>query len=465
MKKWILFSVVLFAAAIAAHAQSIPNGDFESWNSKVYSNPDSSWYTSNDQTLAVDDSLTVWKVAGIVGQAIHIQTAIVGTDTLGAYITNSNGDPRKGIGGMPYTQKPTALVGFYRCNIMTGDSGAIIVLFKNSGTIIAAPGKLAFTGSTSTFTAFTIPIPALPLTPDTVIIAATSSNLINNNIGLKSGSWLELDQLTFTGTGITEGIVNGSFDAWVSNTFDLLTGWHTQPGGQRGNGVTKISSGAYSGSYAVMLQTLAGDNNPNTAQVCNGLFTKNSGPHGGLPYTKTADTLTGYYKYTAVGTDTGQIFVELSKSGSNVGGNTFYCLPKSTWTYFQIPFSASSTPDTILVDLVSSSWNTPNVGSMLYLDKVQLKSQPLNVNIINSGAGIVSIYPNPVNDVLHLKLNNKLEGTSELKIVDMSGKVVFRQNFDALTTVDIPVHQLSAGIYFYEINNNGAVIHDKFTKQ
>ncbi|MBA3827336.1 MAG: hypothetical protein H0X33_00215 [Taibaiella sp.] len=158
MKKIVLFSILLIACN-NGWGQSLPNGDFELWHTTSYNNPDSGWYTSNIQSLTAEDSITVWKVPGVVGQAMHIQTAIVGSDTLMAYITNSlQGDPIKGQGGMPYAQKPTALTGFYKCNVKAGDTAGIIVLFKKAGTIIAPPFKLAITGSTAAYTAFTIPL-------------------------------------------------------------------------------------------------------------------------------------------------------------------------------------------------------------------------------------------------------------------------------------------------------------------
>lgn len=462
MKNSLLFTILLVASNLA-FGQSIPNGDFESWTTKAYYSPDSGWYTSNVQSLSKEDSLTVWKVPGSVGQAIHIQTAIVGTDTLQAYISNTAGDPTRGQGGMPYSQKPTALTGYYKCNVIAGDTGGIIVIFKKAGAIIGTPAQLAFIGNVSTYTAFSVPI-TLGVTPDSMIIAATSSNLLNNNIGLQSGSWLELDQLAFTGPGITQGIVNGSFDSWSATSSDKPNGW--QSGSSRNTTNVGKTTDHYSGSYALMLQTEVGGSNPSVAEVTTGQVSDSFGPRGGLPYTKMTDTLTGYYKYTTSGTDTGHVFLYVSKSGVNIGGNSYNCLPTSTWTYFQIPFSASITPDSLRVDIVSSSWTSAVPGSTLYIDKLQLKSQPLSINHVNSGVGFVSIYPNPVGDVLHLNLNNNIQGDIELRLYNVTGKLVLSNNYTPTNnSISVPVSQLAGGVYFYEIKNNGIVISDKFVKQ
>jgi len=181
--------------AMNSKAQDCPNGDFESWALYPYSNPDSAWYTSNIQSLAKADSLTVWPVTGHVGQAIHIQTAIIGTDTLQAYVINTLGDPKNGSGGVPFSQQPTAITGYYRYNMVGNDSALMIIEFKKSGAVISTT---QFTyrnvsGSMPTFTAFSFPLASIPVAPDSVIIGLASSNL--QGTGIQSGSWVEIDQL------------------------------------------------------------------------------------------------------------------------------------------------------------------------------------------------------------------------------------------------------------------------------
>src|SRR5947209_4417046 len=126
--------IVLLAITVIygkrANAQACPNGDFENWTTHSYDQPDTGWFTSNPQSLGMHDTLTVWKVPGYSGQAIHIQTAIIGTDTMQAYIVNTPGDPSSGMGGVPYSQQPTAIAGYYRYNLPGNDSAALWVIFK-----------------------------------------------------------------------------------------------------------------------------------------------------------------------------------------------------------------------------------------------------------------------------------------------------------------------------------------------
>ena len=471
MKQLLLLTLPLLAMQLHvnnAQAQACPNGDFENWNVKAYSQPDSMWYTSNPKSLSQADSLTVWPVTGFSGQAIHIQTAIVGTDTLQAYISNTNSDPQSGKGGVPYSQQPTAITGYYRYNMVAGDSATIIVVFKKSGTPIALNTyKISnATGSVSTFTQFSLPLSTLAIAPDSVIVAAASSNVMANIF--HSGSWLELDQVEFT---TSQPLPGGSFNTWMPDTLFAPVSWAVGQSGQNGNGVLR-SPLHYSGNYSIELTSQAsggGGGGPvSTAQITTGVFSPNSGTVGGLPYTLTTDTLTGYYMYTPAGTDTAGIQVNLYHTGSMVGGNGYYFFAAPSWTYFSIPFSASSTPDTMRIDVKSGSFFATVPGSVLHLDYMQLKSHPLPpvaVNNIGSASGKVIAYPNPANDVLNISYDNTPAPMSA-KLYDVMGKTLDSRNYTTPTSIiSFPVAYLPSGLYFYEVTINGNTTRGKFLKK
>ena len=74
---------------------------------------------------------------------------------------------------------------------------------------------------------------------------------------------------------------------------------------------------------------------------------------------------------------------------------------------------------------------------------MKLKIDKLKILYIN-----VSVYPNPVSDIL--QINGKY---SEINIFDLYGKLVLSSN--AKKTIDIS--ELSNGIYLVKINNNKIV--------
>lgn len=70
----------------------------------------------------------------------------------------------------------------------------------------------------------------------------------------------------------------------------------------------------------------------------------------------------------------------------------------------------------------------------------------------------VTVYPNPAQDVAHLKID--LQATQKLSItlIDMQGRVVYNTGMATYNTgsniVSIPTEKLSAGMYIYNISND-----------
>jgi len=94
-----------------------------------------------------------------------------------------------------------------------------------------------------------------------------------------------------------------------------------------------------------------------------------------------------------------------------------------------------------------------------------------NVVSVNAAEDKVTwaIYPNPVNDILHLVYegNNIIKGVINVIIQDMAGKIFIR--FRAASTnrkLEIPVSQLRKGIYLVQISiMNQIVMNQQFVKQ
>ena len=85
------------------------------------------------------------------------------------------------------------------------------------------------------------------------------------------------------------------------------------------------------------------------------------------------------------------------------------------------------------------------------------------VSFDNGGKFIVNIYPNPVADILNVRLTNG--EAKQIRIVSTLGKVLYSTEVIAANGVtQIPVSNLSKGTYFVEVitNNNRAV--EKFIK-
>lgn len=81
---------------------------------------------------------------------------------------------------------------------------------------------------------------------------------------------------------------------------------------------------------------------------------------------------------------------------------------------------------------------------------------------------ICQIYPNPTNELLHLKFTTKSDkGPIKVIVKDMSGKVVKRRDYNnGMSEIDLNVSELTRGIYFLTIDfSSGEVFSEKFVKE
>ena len=460
MKKLLLISVLLLQ--IKLYGQAVPNGTFESWNSVPYSDP-AGFISGNLRDLQMIGSASVTQVTGYSGSAVRIQTNITGADTSDSYIINTDNpcsEPSEWTGGVPYSQQPTAITGYYRYNLPGNDTALMIVIFRKNGVHIGDNYiQIRGTGSQSTWASFSFPVTCAGV-PDSLIFAAASSNKITNQ-GVQNGSFLELDNLGFAGT--TQVFPDATFENWTSKSYDNVPGWEAW-----GDGVSK-STTSYAGTYAIRLETIGsacGD--INSSGITTGHMTSNNGPAGGIPYTNTNDTLCGYYKYTPLGNDTAGIYVSLTNNGTSVGGNNMWLTAASVYTYFELPFQAGIVPDTIRIDVQSSEWpvSISNSGSVLYLDDLYLKSSPLGIFEDRFIKPEIIAFPNPVKDILTISFKNTINSYVTPVVYDVAGQQVDIDDFkiDA-NHIEMKVENLAPGIYSFEVQTKNGNIRDRFVKQ
>ena len=99
-------------------------------------------------------------------------------------------------GGVPYTQKPATLKGWYKYNPTGNDTALISVWFQKDGQNFGG-GKLELNSHKQIWTLFEVPLNYQPdITPDTMNIMF-SSTIAKNNIPV--GSSLEIDHIWFEG--------------------------------------------------------------------------------------------------------------------------------------------------------------------------------------------------------------------------------------------------------------------------
>jgi hypothetical protein len=395
MKKH-LFTVIAILASLVLSSQSIPNGGFEAWNTTSYENP-LNYQTSNlGNDNGVQSPVNAVKTTDAYhgNYAIKLTTTLStnGADTSFAYF--ANGDPGKTPpgGGFAFNQLATGIRFHYKSNIMPNDSSLIIVMFKKAGVSIGNY-IYAISATHTTYTLFSKTFsPALPMAPDSVVIGMASSYPFGSNPQPIPGNMLQVDSISFTGVSSQPADLNGDLELWQTISNSQIFGWDINGQNQGGNYRT---TDAYSGTYALELQTQTpsfGGGGVSAAFATSGRFTNNGPPRFGYPYNKQIDTLVFFYKYLpADPNDSAHIDLVFSVNGVNNYGLQKYMHVSGGYQMVQIPFNVPTAPDTLLINLASSTYSTypipaSYIGSDLKIDNMYLKSQKIPVANFNMQA-------------------------------------------------------------------------------
>lgn len=465
-KHLLLFSLVYIAFTAYGQTYSIPNGNFETWNPVTYDYPQNYPYTSNYDLLYRYQTPMPSNVVKITpayhgSYAVQIKTVASGADTAIGYFINTNpqnGDPGSWRGGIPYTQTPTGITGFYKYNKVTGDSATIFVVFSKGGNHLQTY-MFNFGGNHTDYVQFNFALnPPLSQAPDSVIFGVTSSNIMVNQNGV-AGSILTIDNVSFTGVISQPTMMNGDFEAWESLTTYKPSDWYI-------NGESSAISqttDAKKGDYAIKLVTyLSTDKNNNpmarAGQIATGYYPNNCGNNcielGGHKYSQQNDALTFWYKYYPSADDSAIVFLNFKKNGNNVDWRSKTLHASADYQFVEIPFNLGQVPDTVIVNIQSSYWNdtlVSSVGSYLIIDELQFKSQPILYAGLPKFAqdNNLTIFPNPSDGKFRVQYET---GITQVIVYNLLGKQVYSRYFpDQEKINEIDLTKFQKGVYFMEV--------------
>jgi hypothetical protein len=468
MKKNLLLILSFLTISVSNYAQvSIPNGNFENWTTATYEEP--TYYPMNSNREAFFRCQAPFNVTKSTN-AYHGNYALqltteVATDTCFGFIADptGGGDPSTWTGGMAFNQKPAGIRGYYKYNVPAGDSAGILVVCRLGGSNIGMyMYKLG--GLHSSYTLFNETFaPALPATPDSIIIAIVSSNVFANVAF--AGSSLTLDSLSFTGVTAQPAQMNGDFELWQTQNIDLPNLWNINS--DHGDGVFRTTD-RVAGSYALEMQTFPGDNNgvprANAGGVTNGHWNNSCNCQtGGFPFSNMVDTLAFYYKYVPTHpNDSAPIYLNFRSGGNPTFMEAINLHPSPTYQYVEYPFNLFSAPDTVIITAQSSNWADSAlsyIGADLKIDEMHFKSQPLATGMFDKmRSNDVNFYPNPFKTTGIIQISPDMNTSGmEVIIYDALGNTIK----DLKTTehkIYIDRNDIKNGIYFYELRNGGGII-------
>jgi len=430
-------------------SQTIPNSGFEDWTLTSYFDP-LHWRSSNVESIQGASLVTVMPVEGYneSGYAIRMVTGGHEGFVMPGYFSNTGGDPLQGLGGEEYHEMPSMLSGYARYQTLGIDSALLVLVFKKNGAVIFSR-TIPFSGNQSTFVQFHEVI-SVPELPDSVIIAAVSSDVRNPQV-MSIGSFLELDELTFEGRYIMPQLANHDFEHWMHGHIHHAHEWSSV-----GLMVDRTEDAPFGDFAAMMTSYEDWENHVHPSGMFTGYMNESQDWLGGIPYNEITDTLRGWYKYISDGNDAGSLSLVMLSNQVNVGGAFYQFYPNENWTLFEIPIQLNQTPDTLRMQLMSSAFpfDEATAGSSLFIDNLELSSQPLFLEEFASHLA-VKAYPNPATNIINLSLSRKIEGDVMVSICSEKGDLVRSFNLhQSGELLRLTLDGLGSGTYLYEVTGN-----------
>lgn len=462
MKK--LYTLLLGAGiGLTANAQlgQLLNRGFENWQNIVVSESPDQWGNTNTQELTSIPLVTKSTDAQHLTYSVKMENEVLSGDSIMGYVVFGNpGDA--GLSGMPYTTQFDQLNGYYKCDMFGNDTAYAIVVLSKAG--VETPVIYPFYGTHSTWTAFSIPVPNIPV--DSLFVGFVSTNPFSS-ANYHPSSWLMIDNITLANTvgPLPTQLPNPSFETWVPNTVLQADNWYSfnqvlQPIGLKGVDQT---TDAYAGTYAAKLETHAlpmwGGDTLQGILSLGAISMGSSSPFAPVPYTAEPTTFSGYYKNSLVGIDESRIMYEFYSGGTPIFTNFVGLSPSSTYTLFTSTIALPSTPDSLAI--IFSSGDNP--GSVLYLDELSLSGGNVGINEMAALMGL-NVYPNPASNLVTVSWENGINENSTLTVFDITGKQVMQtilkgQQGANSTTFDVSM--LTSGTYTYTIKNSIQSAHGK----
>ena len=450
MKNFIFTLLFIFSISLVGQ-NYIPNGNFESWTTIQFVDVDDFETPVKGSQVILGSPTTIQSIDRISGNySLRLETKTNGTDTIFGYITTGEFGQSNGF---PFSQSPDSIVGYYKCDVMVGDTAIIVLNFSSAGTQFSSE-TYKFVGSQNTWTKFSFPI-SLSQTPDSSFLAVASSNAVDY-VGVQPGSWLMVDSIAFAGAGITQTFPNFDFENWTTDTIVSLNDWAPS------DAVSQTTDNQ-EGNYALKLETKA-DGTDTSFLAYNGQVS-NGGLSGGQPFSISSDTLIGFYKYIPVGSDTAAMSLNFVKNGVLINSVFKVFAPQVTYSTFELPFNIAQSPDSMFVVLASSAFNHKIVGSAMYIDDLRLKSIITSLDKHIEELGEMNVYPNPTEGQLNLTFR-PLKQKMNIQIIDALGRL-YNEAIVGVgeSRLELNLESLKSGIYYVRINIGDQLIHRQFIKK
>lgn len=445
MKKILLsLSVILFSINCFAQFEG-----FENWTQNQIQSLEDYETSANEGQQNTQQSTDAH--TGLYSVKLEVMQLPSGDTTFGYFVS---GNPEDSLPGQQVTlNNVDSVVGYYKADFQSGDSALFIAMTTFMGSPTGG-GTFYITQSQSNWTRFAFYVGAL--VADSLMIGGANGNPLNEINGVP-GSWIMFDDIQLkSSTGVTQDILNNSFENWTPLLWDEIDGWNTTNKWYIGEPLMPVvkTTDVHTGNFAVQLNTFI-DSRGDTSwsQITNGIFGDNQ-MEGGVPFSGNPTSVEFYYKYAPVGNDTAYFNIEFKKTGfssqwvgTNISGSA------SSYTLNSNFLPLLNSPDSLMIYISAGR----NPGTQLKVDDINFVF-PVSVSEFVDVEKIVA-YPNPVKEVLNIRFNLKADKNIKIRLVDIVGKELTSLDFGNLSigtyNQTFNVSSYSSGVYFIEFLIDG----------
>ncbi len=480
MKSLCLFIFTTFCFfQLNLQSQSISNSGFEEWSDILYFEDLEQYNSTNVLSYFANGTANVSKSleAYSGNHALKVETILVNDEVIEGGVVIGEIAEDFINGGIPFNERPDAITGFAKYDVMDNDTAYVAVLFKKFG----APLGICFAqfyGTQNDYVEFSAPVQwLLPIiSPDTLAVGILSSTIFSDAI---PGSTLTVDNISFVGSTII--FPNGDFEIWEDFSSEEPDDWFTSNVFSLAIGETAVtkSTDSFEGNFAVRIETMQTLIQDTLGFITNGKMGDDN-PIGGMAVDSTPDKLSGYYKYIPVGPDTaiGGLFLYHHNESTGMADlleETIIKLPPvDEYTYFEVDVAYFSLPEPDTVNIAFASSNLQEyqsfigIGSSLYIDDLSITYKPNLVDVEQQKDEIIHrAYPNPATDKIFIEFQKIFKNDISVKVMNSGGALVYQQKINPMATkqIDISVNGFKPGLYFYSIETQTKNYTGKFIVQ
>jgi len=429
--------------------QNIPNGNFEKWNKRNHYKA-TGWYAYNN-TVYRTTAAHVGKYA-IVLQNKYSET---GNGSRG-YATNYRSDDKSNFGGFAFEGEPFSLVFSSKHDLAQGDTARIYVDFRDNGSY---KGRVDFRFSGSTngrYVTYRVPISwSGARLCDSVRITLYSKVLSK----IQGDGYVIYDDIHFENIGFrSPEIYNTSFDEWYDFGLDFPTNWNSidlRNYDYSRNFYTRRSvefqdTEAFLGNSSLAIRNYISGNRARVGYC----YIGPDRDHYYTPAFAMKDTFKyfqGYYKYLPEREDTALLNFRTYTNQTRRSNNYLELPAAEDWTFFSMPLTYNNqySPDSASFIAYASLYkDTVGDETVLYLDNLDLTMEPtpINLSVAKTGLNDITIFPNPVTNVLKIDSDFKYH---YILITDLSGRT------ERINTSDniVDFGRFNPGLYFLSLHS------------